>query len=137
MYLLLGLVAIPGDDSCFFGSLLPADFSGLEGGFELGLVDPSSLPLPVFFHVDLPTLPRGIEHAFGSTESLLRTGVRSVATKVRSLSQICFRPGLATNSILFCLLFSIKDRCNKVRFQQTHNQGLRQLLLTVSWDLRA
>ena len=23
----------------------------------------------------------------------------------------------------------------KVRFQQTHNQGLRQLLLTVSWDL--
>ena len=23
-----------------------------------------------------------------------------------------------------------------VRFQQTHNQGLRQLLLTVSWDLR-
>ena len=25
----------------------------------------------------------------------------------------------------------------KVRFQQTHNQGLRQLLLTVSWDLRA
>ena len=25
----------------------------------------------------------------------------------------------------------------KVRFQQTHNQGLCQLLLTVSWDLRA
>ena len=25
----------------------------------------------------------------------------------------------------------------KVRFQQTHNQGLRQLLLTVSWDLNA
>ena len=24
-----------------------------------------------------------------------------------------------------------------MRFQQTHNQGLRQLLLTVSWDLRA
>ena len=32
---------------------------------------------------------------------------------------------------------SIKDRCKVVRFQQTHNQGLRQLLLTVSWDLRA
>ena len=28
-------------------------------------------------------------------------------------------------------------RCKKVRFQQTHNQGLRQLLLTVSWDLCA
>ena len=27
--------------------------------------------------------------------------------------------------------------CKKVRFQQTHNQGLHQLLLTVSWDLRA
>ena len=25
----------------------------------------------------------------------------------------------------------------KVRFQQTPNQGLRQLLLTVPWDLRA
>ena len=33
--------------------------------------------------------------------------------------------------------FKIKDRCKKVRFQHTHNQGLRQLLLTVSWDLRA
>ena len=29
------------------------------------------------------------------------------------------------------------DRCEKVRFQQTHNQGLRQLFLTVSWDLLA
>ena len=45
--------------------------------------------------------------------------------------------GLVTNSILFCWLFKIRDRCKKVRFQQTHNQGLRQLLLTVSWDLRA
>ena len=30
-----------------------------------------------------------------------------------------------------------KSRIDVVRFQQTHNQGLRQLLLTVSWDLRA
>ena len=44
-------------------------------------------------------------------------------------------PGLVTNSILFCSLFKIKNWCQKVRFQQTHNQGLRQLLLTVSWDL--
>ena len=50
---------------------------------------------------------------------------------------IILKPGLVTNSILFCWLFEIKDRCKKVRFQQTHNQGLRQLLLTVSWDLRA
>ena len=41
------------------------------------------------------------------------------------------KPGLANNSILFCLLFTIKDRCKKVHFQPTHNQGLRQLL-TVS-----
>ena len=46
-------------------------------------------------------------------------------------------PGLVTNSILFCSIFKIKDRCKKVRFLQTHNQGLRQLLLTVSWDLGA
>ena len=44
---------------------------------------------------------------------------------------------LVTNSILFCTLFTIKDWCKVVRFQQTHNQGLRQLLWTVSWDLRA
>ena len=47
-------------------------------------------------------------------------------------------PGLVTNSILFCWLFKFKDsRCKKVRFQQTHNQGLRLLFLTVYWDLRS
>ena len=35
--------------------------------------------------------------------------------------------GLVTNSILFSCLFTIKDRCAKVRFQQTYNQGLHQL----------
>ena len=45
--------------------------------------------------------------------------------------------GLSTNSIFFCFLFTFKDRCAKVRFQQTHNQGLHQLILTVSWDLCA
>ena len=46
-------------------------------------------------------------------------------------------PGQVTSSILFCGLFKIKDQWKQVRFQQTHNQGLRQLFLTVSWDLRA
>ena len=32
--------------------------------------------------------------------------------------------GLVNNSILFGGFFKIKDRCKKVRFQQTHNQGL-------------
>ena len=45
-------------------------------------------------------------------------------------------PGLVTNLFLFCWLFKIKNQGVKVRFQQTHNQGLRQLL-TVSWDLCA
>ena len=44
-------------------------------------------------------------------------------------------PGLVTNSILFCWHFKIKDQRKKVRFQQSHNQGLRQLLFTVSWEL--
>ena len=44
--------------------------------------------------------------------------------------------GLVTSSILFYELFKINERCAKVRFQQTHNQGLHQLLLTVSWALR-
>ena len=50
---------------------------------------------------------------------------------------VWFQAGLVTNSILFCSLLTIKDRCKKVRFQQTENRGLRQLLWTVSWDLRA
>ena len=44
---------------------------------------------------------------------------------------------LVTNSILFSWLFTIKDQCKKERFQQTHNQSLHQLFLTVSWDLHA
>ena len=39
--------------------------------------------------------------------------------------------GLVTSSILLYYLFTINERCAKVRFQQTHNQGLRQL----SWDI--
>ena len=38
-------------------------------------------------------------------------------------------PGHVANSVLFCWLFTIKDRCKKVRFQQTHNQGLHRLSL--------
>ena len=54
-----------------------------------------------------------------------------------SLFAIILQAGLVTNSILFCRLFKIKDRLRKVRFLQTHDQGLRHLLLTVTWDLRA
>ena len=37
-----------------------------------------------------------------------------------------------TKSILFCWLFTIKDRCKELLFQQTHNHGFRQLFLMVS-----
>ena len=40
--------------------------------------------------------------------------------------------GMATNSILFCWLFTIKDHCKKLCFLRTHNH---QLFLTESWDL--
>ena len=45
--------------------------------------------------------------------------------------------GLPTHSTqLFSVDFSrSRIGVKKVRFQQTHNQGLRQSLLTVSWDL--
>ena len=33
--------------------------------------------------------------------------------------------------------FQFSEQQKQVLFKQTHNQGLRQLLLTVSWDLRA
>ena len=45
--------------------------------------------------------------------------------------------GLVTYSNLFCWLLTIKDQCKNIHFQQTHNQGLRQLFSTVSWDLQA
>jgi len=50
-------------------------------------------------------------------------------------SGVSFASGLVTNSILFRWLFKIKDWCKKVPFQRTHNQGLHQLLLMVSWNL--
>ena len=43
-----------------------------------------------------------------------------------------FKSGLVPNSIIFCCLFTIKDRCKHMCFQQTHHHGLRQLFLTVS-----
>ena len=33
--------------------------------------------------------------------------------------------------------FQYSEQQKQVRFQQMHNQGLRQLFLTMSWDLRA
>ena len=43
------------------------------------------------------------------------------------------RSGNQPNFILF---FHNQGSVKRVRFQQTYNQGLRQLFLTVSWDLR-
>ena len=45
--------------------------------------------------------------------------------------------GLVTNSILFCWLITIKDRCTKVHFQQTRIEGFCQLFLIVSRNLCA
>ena len=45
----------------------------------------------------------------------------------QALSRPWLAPVLVTNSILFCLLFKIKDQCRKVRFQKPQNQGLRLL----------
>ena len=71
-----------------------------------------------------------------SSASLSGVGVSSPPAPV-SLEELLLESELVTNSILFCWLLTIKDRWKKVRFQQTHYQGLRRLLLTVSWDLRA
>ena len=46
------------------------------------------------------------------------------------------QPGLATNSILLGWLFTIKDRYRKVGFLQRVIKGLRQLFLTVFWEVR-
>ena len=71
----------------------------------------------------------------GGTRPCCWAAAETVAASIPG--DICWEAGLVTNSILFCWLFKIKNRCKKVCSQQTHNQGLRQLLLTVSWDLRA
>ena len=47
------------------------------------------------------------------------------------------RSGLWLLTQFYSVDFSKSRIVVKVRVLQTHNQGLRQLLLTVSWDLRA
>ena len=42
--------------------------------------------------------------------------------------------GLPTHSTQSVVFSQSRIGVKKVRFQQTHNQGSRQLLLTVSWD---
>ena len=68
-----------------------------------------------------------------SSNTSSSTSRKATSSGLRTWSE----PGLLTNSIIFCWLFAIKDRCKIVCFRQTHNQGLRQLLLMVSWDLHA
>ena len=41
-----------------------------------------------------------------------------------------------TDSIIFVWFFTVKDRCKKVHFQQMYNRHLRQLISTLSKDLR-
>ena len=60
-----------------------------------------------------------------------------VGHKVEPQGHFLGSAGLVTNSILSCWLFKIKDWCKKVRFQLTHNKGLRQLFLMMSWDFSA
>ena len=52
-------------------------------------------------------------------------------------ARVCRVSCLATNSILLCWLFTIKDRRKKLRFQQTHKQSFHPWFLKVYWDLRA
>ena len=67
----------------------------------------------------------------------LRDGVREAssgggltASSVVMAAPAASRSGHLLNSILF-FLFAIKDHCKKVCFYWSHNQGLRQLFLTV------
>ena len=45
--------------------------------------------------------------------------------------------GLAKMSIFYVLFFSINNLCKQMQVALMHNEGLHQLFLTVSWDLRA
>ena len=83
------------------------------------------------------TKPPVVEGAGAAGALGLGAGVKAATVPTHLDSSIWGSSGLVTNSIIFCRLFTIKDRCKKVRFLQTQNQGLRQLLLTVSWDLCA
>ena len=56
-----------------------------------------------------------------------------MAALVDGVRQVCW----SSTQFYSVDFFTIKDWCKKVRFQQTHNQGLRQLFLIVSLDLRA
>ena len=64
-------------------------------------------------------------------------GTHEIPCTVAGCKIFIKHPGLVTYSILLCWLFIINDRYEKASFQQSHNQGLSQLFVIVSWDLRA
>ena len=71
------------------------------------------------------------------SESQPRMGLQRLFVPIAVvIEELCVNgnASLVTISILFG---TIKDQCANVSFQQTHNQGLRQLFLTVSSDLSA
>ena len=87
----------------------------------------------------LTTQETGLRLLASLLRTFLRSGYRSghyhnfyclhflTTNKLRLFGRVF--PGLANNSILFCLLFTIKDHLKNEWFQQTHNKGLRKLFL--------
>ena len=126
-------------------SIFISDKLGWQTGFQLILGDIFDLSWTIRLHAGLYRDNTGWSGSLRQRASYLRDPGHSC--NIDWGCSVDFHPldrrdflassGLVTNSIVFCWLFKIKDWCTKVHFQQTHNQGLRQLLLTVSWDLRA
>ena len=80
------------------------------------------------------TLSRACLHPFTRTKLPPILDLEHPESILHPVGHQCW-PGLVTNSILFCRLFKIMLRLLKKCV--LHNQVLRQLFLTESWDLRA
>ena len=73
---------------------------------------------------------RARTNSLNNRAAYARSISQPVLSEVESLdekdrySRVPIKSGLVTNSIFFCLLFTIKDWCKKVRFQQMYNQAV-------------
>ena len=93
--------------------------------------------LPPGVDVPMEAAPGASGGGHGSPEEASSEAERKVVELINAATVAASTSGLAIITILLFLYFKFLERRREVRFKQTHNQGLRQLFLKVSWDLCA
>ena len=102
--------------------------AAVASGATLPKVSPKSVRVS-----KAPTAPSATHDDFyyGKPEAAAAANRRTEYVPPRAFAA---HPGLLTNSIIFCWLFTMRDQ---VSFSETLNLDFQQLFLMVFWDLRA